>query len=514
MMTMRALLERAERYFPRNTAFVSLSGDPPLTWAEFLVRVRRAAGALRSLGVEAGDRFALLCRNDPRQAELIHAGYWMGAVPVPINYRLAPAEIAAILEGVSPRLLAVEDHWAGRIADPVLAEFREKVLWIGCDHGDRPDEPVYEELRDASPEDDGGPSAENDDAFLLYTGGTTGRAKGVRLSHTNIVTNGLQLVGPYRVAEDDVMLHVAPMFHSADLLGTPFSLTGAAHAYLPDFTPDVFLNAVEKSRATFTMLSPTLLIRIIREGRLGDFDISRLRRLTYGSAPMDTVWVRRTMEAFPGVELVHSYGLTETSPILTTLGWNHHLDGRRLRSVGRPLAGVELRIVDEEGNDLPAGEAGEVAVRAPNVSPGYLDRPNETAAVFRRGWFFTGDVGRLDEEGFLYILDRKKDVIITGGENVWSGEVEAVLYRHPDVVETAVIGVPEETWGEAILAVIVPTPGSDLTAGGGEDALIEHCRRFIGGYKVPRRFRFVDALPKSAMGKTLKAELRRLYRSG
>lgn len=514
MMTMRALLERAERYFPRNIALVSPSGDPPLTWAEFVVRVRRAAGALRSRGVEAGDRFALLCRNDPRQAELIHAGYWMGAVPVPINYRLAPAEIAAILEGVSPRLLAVENHWASRIADPALAEFREKVVWIGRDHDGQPDEPVYEELRDASPEEDGGPCAENDDALLLYTGGTTGRAKGVRLTHSNIVTNALQLVGPYRVAEDDVMLHVAPMFHSADLLGTPFSLTGATHAYLPDFTPDVFLNAVEKSRATFTMLSPTLLIRIIREGRLGDFDISRLRRLTYGSAPMDPVWVRRTMEAFPGVELVHSYGLTETSPILTTLGWNHHLDGRRLRSVGRPLAGVELRIVDEEGNDLPAGEAGEVVVRAPNVSPGYLDRPNETAAVFRGGWFFTGDVGRLDEEGFLYILDRKKDVIITGGENVWSGEVEAALYRHPDVVETAVIGVPEETWGEAILAVIVSAPGSDLAAGGGEDALIEHCRQFIGGYKVPRRFRFVDALPKSAMGKTLKAELRRLYRNG
>jgi long-chain acyl-CoA synthetase len=164
--------------------------------------------------------------------------------------------------------------------------------------------------------------------------------------------------------------------------------------------------------------------------------------------------------------------------------------------------------VDEEGNNLPAGEAGEVAVRAPNVSPGYLDRPNETAAVFRGGWFFTGDVGRLDEEGFLYILDCKKDVIITGGENVWSGEVEAALYRHPDVVEAAVIGVPEETWGEAILAVIVSAPGSELAAGGGEDALIEHCRQFIGGYKVPRRFRFVDALPKTPTEKIEKHRLR------
>ena len=508
---MRAILERAERHFPTNPAIISLSGDPTLTWAEFLVRVRCSAGALRSLGVEAGDRFALICRNDPRQAELIQAGYWMGAVPVPLNYRLAPSEIAAILDGVSPRVLVVEDHWASRIADPGLAGFRKSILWIGRNHGGGPDALVYEDLRDASPEDAGGPSAENDDALLLYTGGTTGLAKGVRLTHRNIATNGLQLVEPYRVAEDDVMLHVAPMFHSADLLGTPYSLVGAAHAFLPDFTPNGLLNAVEKSRATFTMLSPTLLIRIVREGRLRGFDISSLRRLTYGSAPMDTVWVRRTMEAIPAVELIHSYGLTETSPILTTLGWKHHLAGRRLRSVGRPLAGVELRIVDEEGNDLPAGGAGEIAVRGRNVSPGYLDRPEETAAVFREGWLFTGDIGRVDEKGFLYILDRKKDMIITGGENVWSGEVEAVLYRHPDVVEAAVIGVPDGTWGEAILAVIVLATGSDLAAGGGKDALIDHCRRFIGGYKVPRRFRFVESLPKSAMGKTLKAELRRRY---
>lgn len=183
---------------------------------------------------------------------------------MPINYRLAPVDIAAILEEASPRLVAVEDHWASRIADPALASYREAVLWIGRNHGGRRGEPDYEELREASPEDDGAPCNKNDDALLLYTGGTTGMAKGVRLTHGNIMANGLQLVGPYRVAEDDVMLHVAPMFHSADLPGTPFSLSGAAHAYLPDFTPDAFLNSVERSHATFTMLSPTLLIRFIR----------------------------------------------------------------------------------------------------------------------------------------------------------------------------------------------------------------------------------------------------------
>ncbi|MCY4438861.1 MAG: AMP-binding protein [Deltaproteobacteria bacterium] len=511
MTTMRTLLERVERHFPANPALVPVSGGPTLTWGEFVARIRQTAGALRALGVEAGDRFAILCRNDPRQAELIHAGYWMGAVPVPINYRLAPVEITAILEGISPRLVAVEDHWASRIADPALAPYRDAVLWIGREHGGMPGRPVYEDIRDASPEDSGAAVTEDDDALLLYTGGTTGLTKGVRLTHRNIVTNGLQLMEPYRVAEDDVMLHVAPMFHSADLLGTPFSLVGAAHVYLPNFTPDAFLAAVERGRASFTLLSPTMIIRIIRDGRIRDFDISSLRRITYGAAPIDTVRIRRMMETFPGVELVHSYGLTETSPILTTLGWNHHLTGERLPSVGRPLVRVDLRIVDDEGDDLPVGEAGEIAVRGPNVSPGYLDRPDETAAAFRDGWFFTGDVGRLDDEGFLHLLDRKKDIIITGGENVWSSEVEAVLNRHPDVMEAAVIGVPQETWGETVLAVIVSAPGSDLADGVGKKSLIEHCRRFMGGYKVPRRYRFVDELPKSPMGKVLKAHLRRRY---
>ena len=518
MITMRALIERAERHFPANPAIVPAADGQggPLTWGEFAVRVRRAAGALRSLGVEAGDRFALICRNDPRQAELIHAGYWMGAVAMPVNYRLAPREIAAILDSAAPRLLTVEDHLAGLASDPVLAARREPRLRIGADGGSDSD-PVYEALRDASPEDAGRTSVEGDDALLLHTGGTTGRAKGVRLTHRNVAANGLQLVGPYGALEDDVMLHVAPMFHSADLLGSPFSHTGAAHAYLPDFTPDGFLAAVETSRATFSMLTPTIIIRIIRDGRMGDFDLTSLRRLTYGSAPMDAAWIRRAIEAFPGVELIHSYGLTETSPILTTLGWEQHLagleGGDRLRSVGRPLVGVELRITDDDGGDVPSGEAGEVAVRAPNVSPGYLDRPEETAAVFRDGWFFTGDVGRLDAEGYLYLFDRKKDVIITGGENVWSTEVEAALYAHPDVVEAAVIGVPDETWGEALLAVVVPAPGSELGAGNGADLLVAHCRRLIGGYKIPRQYRFVDALPKSAMGKVLKADLRREYRN-
>jgi long-chain acyl-CoA synthetase len=224
-------------------------------------------------------------------------------------------------------------------------------------------------------------------------------------------------------------------------------------------------------------------------------------------------WIRRTLEALPDAQVVQGYGLTETAPILTFLEHRHHRDAlegnrpERLASAGTPLPAVEVRIADDQGKPLPAGQAGEVLVRGPNVSPGYYNLPDINAATFRDGWFATGDVGRVDEDGFLYLLDRKKDVIVTGGENVYSSEVEAALYRHPGVVEAAVIGVPDQLFGETVFAAVVARPGTGVDA----ESLAKHCRTLIGGYKVPRRFAFVDALPKSAVGKVLKGELRRTY---
>jgi long-chain acyl-CoA synthetase len=233
----------------------------------------------------------------------------------------------------------------------------------------------------------------------------------------------------------------------------------------------------------------------------------------YGSAPVAAQWIRKAMQCFAGVEFIQSYGLTETAPILTTLGMDEHQHAietdelQLLHSVGRQLPGVDLKIVDSNGNEATCGEAGEVVVRAPNVAKGYLNRPDATAEAFRDGWFFTGDIGRLDESGYLYLLDRKKDLIITGSELVFSLEVESVLYQHPKVHECAVIGVPDETYGEALLAAIVPKPGETLT----KEELIEFCRGKIGGYKIPRHYEFLEELPKSAMNKVLKVELRRKY---
>lgn len=507
MLTMRSTLERADRIFGARRAIVDGEGD--FTWSQHVDRVARLARALEGLGIGKGDRFGVLCRNTRRHCELLHAGYWAGAVPVPVNYRLAPPEIRFILEDSAVVRLFVEDGFLGLLDDGVLAPWRAAAVLVGGGDGARPG---TDGLIDGAGPSEGRPSGEDDDAILLYTGGTTGRSKGVRLTHRNVVSNGMQCAIAMRMQADDVYLHVAPMFHSADLLGTGYTSVGAAHAYLPVFTPEGLLGAIEGSRATSVMLPPTMIILTLRDPGFARHDVSSLRRLFYGSSPMAVEWIRRTMDAFPDACIQQGYGLTETAPILTTLDEGEHEeaiasgDHGILKAAGRPVVGLDMRIL-ADGAPAAAGEAGEVEVRGPNVTCGYLNRPEENARTFSDGWFRTGDIGRMDEAGYLFLLDRSKDVIITGGENVYSSEVEAALHQHEDVIECAVIGVPDDAYGEALFAVIVARPGSRLDA----DGVVAHCRGRIGGYKIPRRVAVVDELPKSAMGKILKNELRKTY---
>ncbi len=252
-----------------------------------------------------------------------------------------------------------------------------------------------------------------------------------------------------------------------------------------------------------------MIMRMLQDPAFGRHDIRTLRIISYGTSPMSAAWIRRTMEAFPGVAMQQVYGLTETSPVLSILDEDDHaraLAGREdlLAAAGRPVPGVDLRIVDDAGREVPLGESGEIVLRGPQLADGYHNRPRENAEVFRNGWFHTGDVGRVDAEGYLYVLDRKKDMVVTGGENVYTSEVEAAIYTHAGVREVAVFGTPDERFGEALCAAIVTAAGVTLSA---ED-IITHCRAHIGGYKIPRRILFVEALPKSAMGKILKETLR------
>lgn len=507
---MATALARAARLYPQRLAVLDDEGN--LTWVQWVERIARAAGALAGLGIGRGTRFALIGRNSWRHAELLNAGYWLGAIPVPINIRLAPPEMRHILDDAQCRLIAFEDRFAHLLADAHFAPWRDRALVFGAE---RPAGALVQYarlLRDATP------AAlhraqPDDDAILLYTGGTTGRSKGVPLSHANILANALQFGLATRACAEDRYLHVSPLFHSGGLIGTVFTLVGGAHHYPSDVSGRSMLEAIERHRLTITNMPPTVVFMMLQDPDIDRFDVRSLRLLFYGSAPMAPEWIRRAMSKFPNAGLQQGYGLTETSPILTTFApeqTRHAIengDHERLRSVGKSVVHAELRIVDAEDRDVAPGAIGEIVVRGPNVTRGYLGLPEQNAHTFRNGWFHTGDVGRLDEEGNLYVLDRMKDMIITGSENVYSSEVEAVLYRHPGVSEAAVVGVPDEKWGEAVFAVIVPAAGHALTP----DEIIAHCRQHIGGYKIPRRMAFVDALPKSALGKILKTELRKTY---
>jgi long-chain acyl-CoA synthetase len=303
------------------------------------------------------------------------------------------------------------------------------------------------------------------------------------------------------------------MFHAADLLGTGFTMVGAAHAYMPAFTPTDLMRTIQDLKVTWTMLAPTMIIMTLQQEDVTNWDLSSLRAFLYGSAPLAAEWVKRTLDTFGDVELVQGYGLTETSPLVTIIDDREHREAvasgnlDRLKCAGRPIIGVDMRILDENGQEVPTGQPGEVTVRAPNATKGYLNLPEENAKAFKDGWFSTGDVGYFDDEGFMYLVDRKKDMIITGGENVYTLEVEAAIYKHPGVGECAVVGIPDEKYGEALFAAIVPQPGETLTA----TELVEHCREHIGGYKIPRQFAFLAEMPKSAMGKILKTEIRQTY---
>lgn len=510
MLTMSSALDRCQRLHGRKPAIVDY--ERSWSWIEHLDRVARAATLLQRLGVKRGERFGILSRNTSRHCELLHAGYWAGMVPVPVNVRLAPPEIALILRDADVKALAVDEPFVPLAEGEHIKPFTANAFAVApaALGGKLPD---YESLiRDCEP---AGlvASAEDDDAIVLYTGGTTGRSKGVRLTHRNVVSNGMQCGVEMGFRGDDIYLHVAPMFHSADLLGTGFTLLGGAHAFLPQFTPTNLLRALQDLKVSWLMMAPTMIVMVLRELKPADFDLRHLRAFLYGSAPMAPEWINKAIDAFPGVEIAQGYGLTETSPILTYLDFAEHRkaidsgDHTRLTAAGRPIVGVDMRICDHEGREVALGEPGEVVVRAPNVTIGYLNMPKETAAAIRDGWFHTGDVGRMDEDGFMYLLDRKNDMVVTGGENVYSVEVEQAIYQHPDVVECAVVGIPDEKYGEALFAAIVIQPGKTLTS----DQIVEHCRSRIGGYKIPRQMAIVQQLPKSAMGKILKSELRRMF---
>jgi long-chain acyl-CoA synthetase len=355
---------------------------------------------------------------------------------------------------------------------------------------------------------------EDDLAGLFYTSGSTGGPKGVMLTHRNVCANALHAIVAFHHAPDWVWVHAAPMFHLADA-AVVYSLvmTGAQQCFLPIFEPEAFLKAVERYRITHSVLVPTMINMVVNHPALERYDTSSLKMLLYGASPMPLDVLRRAKEKL-GCRFAQGYGLSEASPLLTYLPPEDHVFENAdrpfvpVKSAGRPILGTEVRVVDVQDRELPPGAPGEIVARGANVMKGYWNRPDVTAETLRGGWLHTGDIGVFDEAGYVYVLDRKKDMIKPGGENVYSPEVESVICSNPDVLEAAVIGVPDDKWGEAIKAIVVRRPASTLT----ECALIEFCRARLTHFKCPASADFVDALPKGGTGKVQKNVLRERYR--
>lgn len=478
-------LGRAARYFPERIALASL--ERRASFREFHARVRAIAGALTRHGFKTGDRLAILLPNEPYYIEIAHACAWLGVIAIPLNTRLAAKEIDDILTDAQPH---------GLIRHSSLPIPTVPVQWqVVLDQepldvqGDSIPDPIYDP---------------NAILALIYTSGTTGRPKGVEMRHSNILENlyHASLWLPHE--EGSVHLHAAPLFHIADfpsMFATP--AFGACQVTIPKFSPLTFCETVQRARVTHTVLVPTMINMLIQSPEFKKYDLTSLQHLGYGGAPMAPELVHRTRQVLPNVKLVQVYGLSETGFLTGLLDHEHTED--KLTSCGRPCVGVDVRVVDDSGAEVPLGQKGELVARGANIMRGYWNNVEETARAFRDGYFRTGDIGYQDANGYFYILDRRKDMIVTGGENVYSGEVEAVIYTHPAVREVAVLGIPDPKWGEIVKAYVVLKPGETVS----DEELISYCRKSLATYKIPRRIEFSETeLPKSGSGKILKRVLR------
>ncbi len=504
-------LHRSVQQTPDHPAVIG--GGRTRTFAELAGRVARLAGGLRRLGVGAGDRVAILSLNSDRYAEYLLGVPWAGAVLNPVNIRWSPGEIAYSLQDSGTEVLLVDDRFLPAV--PVLRDkYSGLRAVIHCGDGAAPEGTLaYERLvAEAEPVEDAHRSGD-DVAGIFYTGGTTGFPKGVRLTHANMIISALgSLATGEFLTPGGRFLHAAPMFHLADLAAWTGQLVmGGTHVIVPMFDPAAVAKAIEAHRVTDVLLVPTMIQMLVDSPAIAAHDLSSLRRLIYGGSCIAPAVLARAMKALPRVRFTQAYGMTELGPIATILPHeDHQLDGPlsvRARSGGRAAPHADVRIVDPDGNDVPRGTVGEIIVRGGHVTPGYWHKPEETAAAIRDGWMHTGDGGRMDEHGYVYIVDRIKDMIVTGGENVYSTEVENAVAQHPAVQAVAVIGLPDPQWGECVHAVVVLRPGEQASA----EEIREHTKSLIAGYKAPRTVDFVDALPVSGAGKVLKRELRALY---
>jgi acyl-CoA synthetase (AMP-forming)/AMP-acid ligase II len=503
-MTLTSILPSTVKLHPNKKAIHCQGED--FTFKQFGCRVGKLSNTLLKYGIAKDYKVAILHKNCHYFLECYFGVMQIGAALVPLNYHLSTSDLAFILKDSETRLLFA-DRSIFKKVDEASKKLKQdiKIIWTGEDY-----ENFISSASSIFPSID---VEEDNIAQIYYTSGTTGRPKGVILSHKNIFSHAIYSIDELDLKDTDVWIHAAPMFHLADAWATwAITRVGGSHILVSDFDPKTICNCIEKQNVTLTNLVPTMYYRLVNYPEVDKYNYSSLRVLMSGGAPISPSLIKKIIEIFK-CDYIQTYGLTETSPFLTMSILKENLQSlpyeKQLKyksTTGRKFKGVELKVVNEMGEEVSTNnkDFGEIIVRGDTVSKGYWKLPRESKKAFKNGWLYTGDMAVIDEEGYVTIVDRKDDMIITGGENVYSIEVENVLYTHPAVLEAAVIGIPDEEWGEIVKAIVVLKDGKRAT----EKEIIEFCKGRIATYKVPKLVEFQECLPKLGSGKICKKMLK------
>ncbi len=510
METLRDLITANAQRYGNKPAFLGAQRSD--TFREVNERINCLNNALTALGVRKGDRVGILAYNCPEYFQVFGLAK-AGRIVVPLNFRSVGRELAYLIQNAGIQTLVVEREFIP-VLDSIRAQIPEVRHFI-CLDGGGPGMLDYQELiRHASPAEPTDEIQPDDPCILFYTSGTTGRPKGAVHTHKSILA---ETRVPYRdLSPNDIALCVMPFFHvggSAAHLFPAFA-AGATLVTLDKFDESRVLKAIAQQKVTYVYLVPAMILRVLEHPNLGEYDLSSLRTVAYTGAPIPIQVLKKGLARL-GQVFVQFLGQTETLDMTVLRKEEHRLEAspielKRLESTGRPPYAGELRIVDEQGQDVTPGEVGEIVARSDRMMQGYWQMPEATAETIVDGWLRTGDLARMDEDGYVYIVDRKKDMIISGAENIYSREVEEVLYTHPAVLEAAVIGVPDAKWGEAVKAIVVLKPGVSAS----EEEIVEFCKKNLASYKKPRSVEFWESLPRTGSGKIMKNEIRERYWQG